>query len=51
LKLKWFEAVKSKIGPTKLLSHFFEVKHAREAETVEEVARENTQTFVINGKY
>ena len=37
--------------PTVSLSHFFEVKHAREVEAVEEVARENTQTFVINGKY
>ena len=48
--MKWFEAVKSKIVPTVSLSHFFEVKHAREVEAVEEVARENTQTFVINGK-
>ena len=49
--MKWFEAVKSKIGPTVSLSHFFEVKHARKVKAVEEFVRENTQTFVIKSKY
>ena len=49
--MKWFEAVKSKIVPTVSLSLFFEIKYARKVKAVEEVVRENAQTFVIKGKY
>ena len=49
--MKWFEAVKSKIVPTVSLSHFFEVKHARKVKAVEEIVREDTQTFAIKSKY
>ena len=48
MKLKWFETVKYKIVPTKLLSHFSEVNCAREVKTAKEVTRGNAKAISLS---
>ena len=48
MKLKWFEAVKYKIVPTKSLSHFFEVNHARKVKADKEVTRRNAKVISLS---
>ena len=46
--MKWFEAVKYKIVPTKSLSHFFEVNCARKVKAVKEVTRRNAKVLTLS---
>ena len=48
MKLKWFEAVKYKIVPTKSLSHFSKVNRARKVEAVKEVTGRNTKVISLS---
>ena len=48
MKLKWFETVKYKIVPTKLLSYFSEVNCAREVKAAKEVTRGNTKAISLS---
>ena len=48
MKLKWFETVKYKIVPTKLLSHSSEVNCAREVEAGKEVTGRNTKAISLS---
>ena len=46
--MKWFETVKYKIVPTKLLSHFSEVNCTREAKAAKEVTRGNANVISLS---
>ena len=46
--MKWLEAVKYKIVPTKSLSHFLEVNHARKVKAGKEVTGRNTKAISLS---
>ena len=46
--MKWFETVKYKSIPMKLLSHFAEVNCAREVKAAKEVTRRNTKAISLS---